>query len=66
MRITVVALALTFASSAFASEDGFYIGGKVGYESINSKMEHGTLKVDSFGNQGSIYGAFAGYNFSGP
>lgn len=39
------------------------IGGKAGYESVSSKMEHGSLKIDSFGNQGSIYDAFVGYNF---
>ncbi|WP_257252757.1 MULTISPECIES: outer membrane protein [unclassified Endozoicomonas] len=63
MRITMVALALTFAGSALASEEGFYIGGKAGYESVSSEMEYGSLKIDSFGNQGSIYGAFVGYNF---
>ncbi|WP_422410414.1 MULTISPECIES: outer membrane protein [unclassified Endozoicomonas] len=63
MRIIMIAIALTFAGSALASEEGFYIGAKAGYESISSKMEYGSLKIDSFGNQGSIYGAFVGYNF---
>ena len=63
MKIKVVALALAFTGSAFASEQGFYLGGKVGYDSINSKMELDTLTIDSVGNQGASYGVFAGYNF---
>ena len=63
MKIKVMALAVIISSNAIAGENGFYLGGKVGVESVKSKMEYSTLSVDSFGNEGAIYGIVAGYNF---
>lgn len=40
------------------------MGGKVGVESVKSKMEYSTLSVDSIGSEGAIYGIVAGYNFA--
>ena len=64
MKIKVIALAVIISSNAIAGENGFYLGGNVGVESVKSKMEYSTLSVDSFGNEGAIYGIVAGYNFA--
>lgn len=64
MKIKIMALAVIISSHAIAEENGFYLGGKVGVESVKSKMEYSTLSVDSFGSEGAIYGIVAGYNFA--
>lgn len=64
MKIKVMALVVIISSNAIAEENGFYLGGKVGVESVKSKIESSTLSVDSIGNEGAIYGIVAGYNFA--
>ena len=64
MQIKVIALVVIISSNAIAEENGFYLGGKVGVESVKSKIESSTLSVDSFANEGAIYGVVAGYNFA--
>ncbi|MFK0572913.1 outer membrane beta-barrel protein [Endozoicomonas sp.] len=61
MRL-VAAFCLLLTGSVFASESGFYVGGKFGVESVTNKLESSSVTIDSIGSEGTLYGVFVGYN----
>ncbi len=54
---------LAISQTANASDDGFYVGVRLGGESLNSKLEVGTVSVNGTGTTGAIYGGYLGYFF---
>lgn len=62
MRIKASIFCLLLAGSVSASQSGFYAGGKLGMESVSSKLEYSTLAADSVGNEGNVFSLFIGYN----
>lgn len=61
MKIKTAVVALFFVSNAVAAEQGFYIGGKFGGESITSDETYQDNHFDGVGNDGLQYGLLAGY-----